>query len=132
MFFLFPVPYGESLIYWAQVNNVGTSFRKPTVDYTAAEYSTIMTTNLESAYHLCQLAHPLLKASGVGSIVFVSSVAGVVSLGTGSIYAATKGMLLSWYSIELEFETGHENCKGLCVLFSMCSCNKSTYKEFCL
>ncbi|WKA00983.1 hypothetical protein VitviT2T_019294 [Vitis vinifera] len=112
-----------SLIYiymfWAQVNNVGTSFRKPTVDYTAAEYSTIMTTNLESAYHLCQLAHPLLKASGAGSIVFVSSVAGVVSLGTGSIYAATKGMLLSWYSIELELETGHENCKGLCVLFSM-------------
>ncbi|RVW49278.1 Tropinone reductase-like [Vitis vinifera] len=75
------------------VNNVGTSFRKPTVDYTAAEYSTIMTTNLESAYHLCQLAHPLLKASGVGSIVFVSSVAGVVSLGTGSIYAATKAAI---------------------------------------
>ncbi|XP_034704478.1 tropinone reductase homolog At5g06060-like isoform X1 [Vitis riparia] len=75
------------------VNNVGTSFRKPTVDYTAAEYSTIMTTNLESAYHLCQLAHPLLKASGAGSIVFVSSVAGVVSLGTGSIYAATKAAI---------------------------------------
>ncbi|KAJ9684335.1 hypothetical protein PVL29_016693 [Vitis rotundifolia] len=52
-----------------------------------------MTTNLESAYHLCQLAHPLLKASGAGSIVFVSSVAGVVSLGTGSIYAATKAAI---------------------------------------
>ncbi|KAJ9684337.1 hypothetical protein PVL29_016693 [Vitis rotundifolia] len=75
------------------VNNVGTSFRKPTVDYSAADYSTIMTTNLESAYHLCQLAHPLLKASGAGSIVFVSSVAGVVSLGTGSIYAATKAAI---------------------------------------
>ncbi|RVW49259.1 Tropinone reductase-like [Vitis vinifera] len=66
---------------------------KPTVDFTAAEYSTIMTTNLESAYHLCQLAHPLLKASGAGSIVFISSVAGVVSLGTGSIYAATKAAM---------------------------------------
>ena len=77
---------------------MGISFRKPTVDYTAEDYSTIMSTNLESAYHLCQLAHPLLKASGAGSIVFVSSVAGVVSLGTGSIYAATKGMLLPRYT----------------------------------
>ncbi|RVX13808.1 Tropinone reductase-like [Vitis vinifera] len=75
------------------INNVGTNIRKPTVDFTAAEYSTIMTTNLESAYHLCQLAHPLLKASGAGSIVFISSVAGVVSLGTGSIYAATKAAM---------------------------------------
>lgn len=50
-----------------------------------------MTTNLESAYHMCQLAHPLLKASGMGSIVFISSVAGVVALNSGTIYAATKG-----------------------------------------
>lgn len=53
-----------------------------------------MSTNLESAYHLCQLAHPLLKASGAGNIVFMSSVAGVVSIGgnVGSVYAATKGV----------------------------------------
>ncbi|PON75621.1 Short-chain dehydrogenase/reductase [Parasponia andersonii] len=42
---------------------------------------------------MCQLAHPLLKASGAGSIVFISSVAGVVSLNTGSIYAATKAAM---------------------------------------
>lgn len=92
-----------------QINNMGTNIRKPTVDYTAAEYSTIMSTNLESAYHLCQLAHPLLKASGAGSIVFVSSVGGVTSLGTGSIYAATKGMLLlqdSIISALIELEQG--------------------------
>lgn len=50
-----------------------------------------MATNLESTYHLCQLAHPLMKASGAGSIVFISSVAGLVSLGSGTIYAAAKG-----------------------------------------
>ena len=60
-----------------------------------------MTTNLDSAFHLCQLAYPLLKASGMGSIVFISSVAGVVSLGTGSVYAASKGELL--YSSGLFF-----------------------------
>ncbi|GLT55373.1 hypothetical protein SLA2020_285020 [Shorea laevis] len=39
------------------------------------------------------LAHPLLKASGVASIIFISSVAGVVSLNLGSIYAASKGAI---------------------------------------
>lgn len=50
-----------------------------------------MNTNFESVYHLCQLAHPLLKASGAGSIVLISSVAGVVAISSGSVYAATKG-----------------------------------------
>ncbi|KAK9279514.1 hypothetical protein L1049_013193 [Liquidambar formosana] len=72
------------------INNAGTCIKKPTEEYTAEEVSTVMSTNFESAYHLCQLGHPLLKASGAGSIVFNSSVAGVVSLSVGSIYGATK------------------------------------------
>ncbi|WZZ92109.1 hypothetical protein YC2023_120688 [Brassica napus] len=75
------------------VNNVGTSVRKPTVEYTSEDYAKIMSTNLESAFHISQIAHPLLKASGVGSIVFISSVAGLVRLSTASIYGATKGAL---------------------------------------
>ncbi|XP_044461683.1 tropinone reductase homolog At5g06060-like [Mangifera indica] len=75
------------------VNNVGTNIRKPTIEYSAEEYSKIMTVNFESSYHLCQLAYPLLKASGNGSIVFISSVAGVLHIGSGTIYGATKGAL---------------------------------------
>lgn len=70
---------------------MGTNIRKPTVEYTDEEYSSILVTNLDSTYHLCQLAHPLLKVSGVGNIVFISSVAGLVSIGSGTIYAASKG-----------------------------------------
>ncbi|XP_058099395.1 tropinone reductase homolog At5g06060-like isoform X1 [Magnolia sinica] len=73
------------------INNVGTNIRKPTVDYTAEEFATVMATNFESAYHMCQLAHPLLKASGMGSIVFISSVAGVIAVSSGTVYAASKG-----------------------------------------
>ncbi|XP_010414427.1 PREDICTED: tropinone reductase homolog At2g29150-like [Camelina sativa] len=51
-----------------------------------------MATNLESAFHLSQLAHPLLKASSLGSIVLMSSVAGIVHTGS-SIYGATKGAM---------------------------------------
>uniref|UniRef100_A0A5B6ZKX9 Tropinone reductase n=1 Tax=Davidia involucrata TaxID=16924 RepID=A0A5B6ZKX9_DAVIN len=49
--------------------------------------------NFEASYNLCQLAHPLLKASGNGSIVFISSIAGVIATPSVSIYAATKGAM---------------------------------------
>ncbi|XP_015583197.1 tropinone reductase homolog At2g29340 isoform X3 [Ricinus communis] len=51
------------------VNNAGTIKHKNTVDYTLEDYSSIMSTNLESPYHLCQLAYPLLKASGNGRAI---------------------------------------------------------------
>ncbi|XP_057971003.1 tropinone reductase homolog At5g06060-like [Malania oleifera] len=75
------------------VNNAATVVRKETTAFTAEDYSTVMSTNIESPYHLCQLAHPLLKESGAGSIVFISSVAGVVGLPQMSIYAASKGAI---------------------------------------
>ncbi|KAH7542398.1 hypothetical protein FEM48_Zijuj02G0069200 [Ziziphus jujuba var. spinosa] len=73
------------------INNVGTNITKPTLDFTAEDFSFLMKTNLESAYHMCQLANPLLKASGAGSVVFVCFISGVVSINIGSIYSATKG-----------------------------------------
>ncbi|ESR38144.1 hypothetical protein CICLE_v10029420mg [Citrus x clementina] len=67
---------------------------KATVEFTAEDFSFLMATNFESAYNLCQLAHPLLKASGAASIVLMSSVCGVVSVvDVGSISGATKGAM---------------------------------------
>ncbi|XP_015078764.1 tropinone reductase homolog At5g06060-like isoform X1 [Solanum pennellii] len=75
------------------INNVGTNIWKPTTEYTGEDYALMMATNLESSFHLSQLAHPLLKSSGAGSIVFLSSVAGLVHLSGTSIYGATKGAM---------------------------------------
>ncbi|XP_058097953.1 tropinone reductase homolog At5g06060-like isoform X1 [Magnolia sinica] len=75
------------------VSNVGTFVPKSTLEFSAEDFSYVMATNFESAYHLSQLAHPLLKASGQGSIVFISSVAGLVAADVGIIYSATKGAL---------------------------------------
>ncbi|KAK1588202.1 hypothetical protein Q3G72_020913 [Acer saccharum] len=75
------------------INNVGTNVVKATEEYNEEDFSFLMATNFESAYHLSQLAHPLLKASKAGSIVFMSSVCGVVSVTGGSIYGATKGAM---------------------------------------
>ncbi|XP_024003802.1 tropinone reductase homolog At2g29320 isoform X2 [Eutrema salsugineum] len=75
------------------VNNVGVLHGKPTTEYVAEDFALHISTNLEASYHFCQLSHPLLKASGYGSIVFMSSVAGIVSIDCGSIYGLTKGAL---------------------------------------
>ncbi|KFK43067.1 hypothetical protein AALP_AA1G074400 [Arabis alpina] len=75
------------------INNVGGVRAKPTLDYIADDFWFHISTNLESAFHLSQLSHPLLKASESGIIVFMSSIAGVVSLNVSSIYSATKAAM---------------------------------------
>ncbi|KAI3841166.1 hypothetical protein MKX03_000723 [Papaver bracteatum] len=75
------------------VNNVGLSMYKDIVDYTDEDNAKIMGTNLVSRCHLSKLAHPLLKASGSGSIVFITSVAGVVAAPLVSTYAACNGAI---------------------------------------
>ncbi|KAG7637853.1 Tropinone reductase [Arabidopsis thaliana] len=75
------------------VNNVGVIRGKPTTEYVEDDFSYHISTNLEPAFHFSQLSHPLLKASGYGSIVFMSSTTGVVSVQCGSIYSLTKGAL---------------------------------------
>jgi len=75
------------------VNSVGANIRAPTADYPLESLRTLMAVNVESAFGLCQLMHPLLKASR-GAIVNVSSIASrtVVRTSTAA-YAMTKGAL---------------------------------------
>ncbi|KAH8507391.1 hypothetical protein H0E87_009791 [Populus deltoides] len=76
------------------INNAGGNIHKGTLDYTTEDFVSIMNVNLGSAFHLSQLAHPLLKASGAGRIVFMSSIASVVSINPQyPIYSATKGAM---------------------------------------
>ncbi|GMP50892.1 hypothetical protein CsSME_00017320 [Camellia sinensis var. sinensis] len=50
-------------------------------------------TNFEAPFHLSQLAHPLLKASGNGNIVFISSTAGIIAAPSSPPFALTKGAM---------------------------------------
>ncbi|KAL9255931.1 Tropinone reductase-like protein [Drosera capensis] len=52
-----------------------------------------MTTNFESAYHFSQLAHPLLKASGQGNTIFISSIAAEVGFNVGSVYSSSNAAM---------------------------------------
>ncbi|KAI3961959.1 hypothetical protein MKX01_028385 [Papaver californicum] len=75
------------------VNNVGVAVYKDTVDYTDEDTAKVMATNFDSGYNLSKLAHPLLKASSSGSIVFITSAAGVVAAQKVSSYAACHGAI---------------------------------------
>lgn len=76
------------------VNNVGMNIRKPSTEISFEEYRTIMDTNLDSAWRLCQLAFPLLKFSSSASIVNVGSVASLRALRSSSgPYALSKAAL---------------------------------------
>ncbi|CAN1770056.1 Tropinone reductase homolog At5g06060 [Linum perenne] len=82
------------------VNNAGSTFYKKFVNWTPEDYSNMMTTNLEAPFHLCQLAHPLLKASGNGSVVFVSSIA--ASFGINQL---TKNLACEWAKDNIRVNT---------------------------
>ncbi|KAJ8431299.1 hypothetical protein Cgig2_018371 [Carnegiea gigantea] len=75
------------------VNNVGGTICKDIVNYTAEDFSSVMALNFDSAFHLSQLAHPMLKASGASSIIFISAVASYFALNVGPVYGAAKGAM---------------------------------------
>ncbi|KAG8649351.1 hypothetical protein MANES_08G079601v8 [Manihot esculenta] len=74
------------------VNNVGTSIASETLEQRAEDISIVMGSNFEATYHLCQLSHPLLKESGNGSIINISSITSVAATPLSAIYAASKGI----------------------------------------
>jgi len=92
------------------VNNVGTNIRKKTVDYSSTEFDLILNTNLKSAYELTRRLHPILKKSDEGTVIFISSVAGLTSLKTGSVYGMTKAAIIQ-LSRNLACEWAAENIR---------------------
>jgi tropinone reductase I len=75
------------------VNNVGTNIRKRALAYSDEEYRHIFETNVTSAWALSRALHPRLAAARAASLVMVGSVAGMISVGSGAVYAMTKASL---------------------------------------
>ncbi len=75
------------------VNNVGTNVRKKFMDATAEELDLILDTNLNSALAMCRDAHPWLVKGTDANVVFITSIAGMGTVGSGLMYGATKAAL---------------------------------------
>ena len=74
------------------VNNAGILISKGVEDTTEEEWDRIMAINVKGVYLGTKRAIPVMRASGGGSIVNISSTAGLVgTLYGGAAYTATKG-----------------------------------------
>jgi len=96
------------------VNNVGTNTRQRIQDATEEDYRSITSTNMDSCWFLCKLFKPFLERSKHPSVVNVSSVAGVRSTGTGTVYAMTKAAM-AHLSCALSCEWGPLGIRVNCV-----------------
>ena len=73
------------------VNNAGIAILKPIDELSLSDWNRQIEVNLTSVFLGCKYAAPAMRAAGGGSIVNLSSVAGLVGLQTCSAYGAAKG-----------------------------------------
>ena len=77
------------------INTAGINRRKPILDVSPEDFDAIVAVNMKATYFISQAAHPIMKASGGGSIVNLSSLSARYSYNTISVYAATKAAVSS-------------------------------------
>jgi glucose 1-dehydrogenase len=79
----------------AVVNNAAIQVVKSIMETTVEEWDEVMHSNLRSVFLGARLAFPLLKDSGNGAIVNVSSVHAIATSANIAVYASSKGGLLA-------------------------------------
>jgi 3-oxoacyl-[acyl-carrier protein] reductase len=72
------------------INNVGVGNYKNIVDTSAAEYDEMMDSNVRSTFLFTRHAAPVMIKQGSGTILMISSMAGVYGFGGEAVYCATK------------------------------------------
>ncbi len=72
------------------INNVGVGNYKNLVDTSAAEYDEMMDTNVRSTFLFTRSAVPVMIQQGSGTILMISSMAGIYGFGGEAVYCATK------------------------------------------
>jgi 2-deoxy-D-gluconate 3-dehydrogenase len=73
------------------VNNAGTTIRKSPDTLSAAEWRTVLDTNLTSAFICSHAAYPHMQQAGRGKIINIGSMMSIFGAGYASAYAASKG-----------------------------------------
>jgi NADP-dependent 3-hydroxy acid dehydrogenase YdfG len=72
------------------INNVGIGNYKNLVDTSAAEYDDLMDTNVRSTFLFTRHAVPVMIQQGSGTILMISSMAGIYGFAGEAVYCATK------------------------------------------
>jgi 3-oxoacyl-[acyl-carrier protein] reductase len=92
------------------INNAGIGSYKDLVDTSAEDYDTMMDTNVRSGFLFSRHAAPLMIAQRSGTILFISSVAGLTGIGGEAIYSASKFAQVG-FSQALDAELRKHNIK---------------------
>lgn len=77
------------------VNNAGHSAWGPTADLDVASFDSMFADNVRAPFYLVAAFAPGMAARGKGSIINISSMAGLLGLASGVAYGATKAALIS-------------------------------------
>ena len=97
------------------VNNAGVNSVNPLEKITAAEWQAVMEVNLRGPFLCSKYAAPLLRASGGGSIILVSSLTAIKGVWGQAHYAASKaGLLGLMRSLAVELGTAHIRVNTVC------------------
>lgn len=72
------------------INNAGMGIYKDLVETSAEEYDELMNTNVRSTFLFTRHAVPVMLAQGEGTILMLSSMAGIYGFPGEAVYCATK------------------------------------------
>ena len=95
------------------VSNAGIHFARAIDEFTEEEIDRLIAVNLRGALNAVRATVPFLRQSR-GSIVFVSSMTGMVGQARGAVYVATKGAVIS-LTKALALELGADGIRVNCV-----------------
>jgi NAD(P)-dependent dehydrogenase (short-subunit alcohol dehydrogenase family) len=90
------------------INNAGTVVRKLCVDYTLADWNTVLNTNLTSVFLLCRSFVPHMQGRGYGRVINISSIMAHISLPQRTAYSASKAGMLG-FTRALALELASDN-----------------------
>ncbi|HEY1949931.1 MAG TPA: SDR family NAD(P)-dependent oxidoreductase [Bryobacteraceae bacterium] len=76
------------------INNAGINIRKNLVDFSLAEWESVIDTNLTSVFLMCRRFVPHMRGTGYGRIVNMTSIMSHISLPQRSAYSSSKAAVL--------------------------------------
>jgi len=76
------------------INNAGINIRKNLVEFSLEEWRRVLDTNLTSVFLMCRAFVPLMRGTGYGRILNMTSIMSHVSLPGRSAYSSSKAALL--------------------------------------
>jgi 2-dehydro-3-deoxy-D-gluconate 5-dehydrogenase len=78
------------------VNNAGINIRKPPETLDLAEWDSVISTNLTSAFLCSRAVHPAMKEAGGGKIINIGSMLSIFGASFAPAYAASKGGIVQF------------------------------------